>query len=160
MNFSIGPPDGWRQELRPLFRVMTPHGWDYIQIDVICKGEHAPGCQAVSEGWICHAACNVEDMPTLTPWPQIVDELVCVREDIKHDKRWRWYFPLGFDWAVVRVSVQHEFRNGRRSMDDHGMLSEKTWYRGHCLTKRTARRQIVAAIENDREETYDDIERA
>lgn len=153
MSFSIGAPEGWRQEDRPLQRVQTPDGWDYLELSVVCRGEHLETCQAVDEGWVCDDGCPVEDMPRIgQSYLTIVDEIIEVRE-VVHRRRcrlWRLTIPTPtIEWSATRVSVRNTFINGRRHMSQKGTYSYDPLYLGTAKTKRGARRKMKQAIEAD-----------
>lgn len=157
MSFSIGAPEGWRQEDRKVqvFEKLDFHGRkmkDAWMVAVVCRGEHAVLCEDTENGWVCHPSCTVEDMQSLGHPKIIVDELVRVDEVVSRRRRKIWHFTvptLTVEWSATRVSVRYTFNNGRRHMSDKGTYSYDTMYKGSCWTKRRARIDLRRAIEED-----------
>lgn len=152
MSLSFGIPEGWHEERRPLQRVQTLSGWDYLELPVVCRGEHLETCQAVNEGWICDDACPVEDMRMLVDYPTTVDTLVEIRKVIHRVHRCIWGIvvpTLTVEWSATRISDRTVFKNGRRRAAQVPKRSYVTAYRGTARTKRAARHQMKAAIQAD-----------
>jgi hypothetical protein len=152
MSFSIGAPAGWRTEARRLTRVDGKGMVGHLEINVVCRGEHASRCEHTDSGWVCEERCLVEDMRTMTPYPVQVQELLGVEKGVERERKkiWKWFVPLPrVDYWATRISQRYKFENGRRRADQLPDIDYETLYRGVCLTKRGARIKLNQAIWSD-----------
>lgn len=152
MSFSIGIPEGWRQEDRRLQKVVTATGHtDYLMLSVMCRGEHTDECEEVDEGWLCSEDCPVEDMDRFTDQEVIVDELLEVRKIVVRTRHqlWKVKIPWKVNYQAQRVSAQAKSVNGRRRRGDRADVTYAIFYWGECWTKRKARRELERQIQSD-----------
>jgi hypothetical protein len=134
-GFSVGPPEGWREETRRI--------GDRMSMTIVCRFDHADGCAHTEDGWVCAEDCAVEDMASVGyKKTKDVDSLVAVKKETH--RRW-----LRVEFTVTRFSERRRFYQGRCRASDR-YVDHHVWYRGWALTTRGARRMMERAIEADR----------